>query len=49
MLGPDQPIILHMLDIELVVEVTKGVKMELVDATFPPIKGNYFKELIFSK
>ncbi|CAH9115993.1 unnamed protein product [Cuscuta epithymum] len=39
MLGPDQPVILHMLDIEPAAEALNGVKMELVDAAFPLLKG----------
>lgn len=39
MLGPDQPVILHMLDIALAAEALNGVKMELVDAAFPLLKG----------
>ncbi|KAI3731979.1 hypothetical protein L1987_63174 [Smallanthus sonchifolius] len=39
MLGPDQPIILHMLDIEPAAEILKGVKMELLDGAFPLLKG----------
>ncbi|KAH7845782.1 hypothetical protein Vadar_005937 [Vaccinium darrowii] len=39
MLGPDQPIILHMLDIEPAAEALKGVQMELIDAAFPLLKG----------
>lgn len=39
MLGPDQPVILHLLDIEPGAEALKGVKMELVDAAFPLLKG----------
>ncbi|EEF28914.1 malate dehydrogenase, putative [Ricinus communis] len=39
MLGPDQPVILHMLDIPPAVEALNGVKMELVDAAFPLLKG----------
>ncbi|CAM8911682.1 unnamed protein product [Rhodiola kirilowii] len=39
MLGPDQPVILHMLDIEFAAEALNGVKMELVDAAFPLLKG----------
>ncbi|CAN4125904.1 unnamed protein product [Withania somnifera] len=35
MLGPDQPV----LDIEPAVEALKGVKMELIDAAFPLLKG----------
>ncbi|KAF7825261.1 malate dehydrogenase, cytoplasmic-like [Senna tora] len=40
MLGPDQPVILHMLDIEPAAESLKGVKMELVDAAFPLLKAD---------
>uniref|UniRef100_A0A7N0VJS0 Malate dehydrogenase n=1 Tax=Kalanchoe fedtschenkoi TaxID=63787 RepID=A0A7N0VJS0_KALFE len=39
MLGPDQPVILHMLDIPPAGEALNGVKMELVDAAFPLLKG----------
>ncbi|KAK8940968.1 Malate dehydrogenase, cytoplasmic [Platanthera zijinensis] len=39
MLGPDQPVILHMLDIVPAAESLNGVKMELVDAAFPLLKG----------
>lgn len=42
MLGPDQPIILHMLDIEQAAEALEGVKMELIDSAFPLLKGNKF-------
>ncbi|KAL2892500.1 Malate dehydrogenase cytoplasmic [Bienertia sinuspersici] len=38
MLGPDQPVILHLLDIELAYEALNGVKMELIDAAFPLLK-----------
>nr|CAD1836177.1 unnamed protein product [Ananas comosus var. bracteatus] len=38
MLGPDQPVILHMLDIPPAAESLNGVKMELVDAAFPLLK-----------
>jgi len=41
MLGPDQPVILHMLDIPPAAESLNGVKMELVDAAFPLLKGTY--------
>ncbi|KAG5231155.1 Lactate/malate dehydrogenase family protein [Salix suchowensis] len=41
MLGPDQPVILlHLLDIEPAAETLNGVKMELIDAAFPLLKGN---------
>jgi malate dehydrogenase len=39
MLGPDQPVILHMLDIPPATESLNGVKMELTDAAFPLLKG----------
>ena len=39
MLGPDQPVILHLLDITLAIEALNGVKMELLDAAFPLLKG----------
>ncbi|XP_057957545.1 malate dehydrogenase [Malania oleifera] len=39
MLGSDQPVILHMLDIPPAAESLNGVKMELVDAAFPLLKG----------
>lgn len=39
MLGLDQPVILHMLDIEPAAEALKGVKMELIDAAFPLLQG----------
>ncbi|XP_042504885.1 malate dehydrogenase-like isoform X2 [Macadamia integrifolia] len=39
MLGPDQPVILHMLDIEPAMEALNGVKMELIDAALPLLKG----------
>lgn len=39
MLGPDQPVILHMLDIPTAAEALNRVKMELVDAAFALLKG----------
>jgi hypothetical protein len=39
MLGADQPVILHMLDIPPATEALNGVKMELIDAAFPLLKG----------
>ncbi|KAG6593836.1 malate dehydrogenase, cytoplasmic-like [Cucurbita pepo subsp. pepo] len=39
LLGPNQPVILHMLDIPPAAESLNGVKMELVDAAFPLLKG----------
>lgn len=43
MLGPDQPVILHMLDIEPAAESLNGVKMELIDAAFPLLRGMLVK------
>ena len=39
MLGPEQTVILHMLDIPFAAEALEGVRMELVDAAFPLVKG----------
>ncbi|KAL8491035.1 hypothetical protein ACS0TY_022885 [Phlomoides rotata] len=39
MLGPDQPVILHMLDIPPAADALNGVAMELLDAAFPLLKG----------
>ncbi|EFN52647.1 malate dehydrogenase, cytoplasmic [Chlorella variabilis] len=39
MLGPDQPVILHMLDIEPAKQALEGVRMELVDAAYPLLMG----------
>eukprot|EP00271_Cylindrocystis_brebissonii_P008828 TRINITY_DN23331_c0_g1_i1.p1 TRINITY_DN23331_c0_g1~~TRINITY_DN23331_c0_g1_i1.p1 ORF type:complete len:332 (+),score=71.12 TRINITY_DN23331_c0_g1_i1:163-1158(+) len=39
MLGPDQPVILHLLDIAPAAEALEGVKMELIDAAFPLLHG----------
>ncbi|KAG6574915.1 malate dehydrogenase [Cucurbita pepo subsp. pepo] len=39
LLGSNQPVILHMLDIPPAAESLNGVKMELVDAAFPLLKG----------
>ena len=41
MLGPDQPVILHLLDIPFATEALEGVRMELVDAAYPLVKGAY--------
>ncbi|KAK4592858.1 hypothetical protein RGQ29_017134 [Quercus rubra] len=38
MLGPDQPVILHLLDIEHAAESLNGIRMELTDAAFPLLK-----------
>ncbi len=39
MLGPDQPVILHLLDIEPAAQALEGVKAELLDAAFPLLAG----------
>lgn len=39
MLGPNQPVIIHMLDIEAAAETLQGMKMELIDAAFPLLDG----------
>jgi malate dehydrogenase len=46
MLGPNQPVILHMLDIEPGLEALKGVKMELIDGAFPLLRGMFFKLML---
>ncbi|KAG7666521.1 hypothetical protein Ndes2526B_g02407 [Nannochloris sp. 'desiccata'] len=38
-LGPDQPVILHLLDIEPAATALEGVRMELVDAALPLLSG----------
>jgi hypothetical protein len=47
MLGADQPVILHMLDIPPAAEALNGVKMELVDAAFPLLKGKLIRLICF--
>jgi hypothetical protein len=39
MLGQDQPVILHLLDIEPAKQALEGVKMELMDAAYPLLVG----------
>lgn len=39
MLGLQQPIILHLLDIEPAKQALEGVKMELLDAAYPLLIG----------
>jgi len=39
MLGPDQPVILHLLDIPPAAQSMDGVKMELIDAALPLVHG----------
>ena len=39
MLGPDQPVVLHMLDLPKSAETLNGVRMELIDAALPLLRG----------
>src|SRR5437868_2212117 len=39
MFGPDQPVILHLIEIEPALPVLNGVVMELQDCAFPLLKG----------
>ena len=39
MFGPDQPVILHLIEIEPVLPALQGVVMELEDCAFPLLKG----------
>ncbi len=39
MFGPDQPVVLHLLDIEPAKDALQGVKMELTDAALPLLQG----------
>ena len=39
MLGPDQPVILHLLEITPALKALEGVVMELNDCAFPLVKG----------
>lgn len=39
MLGPDVPVVLHLLDIPPAETALQGVAMELVDAAYPLVKG----------
>ena len=40
--GPDQPVILHLLDIAPMMGVLGGVAMEIDDCAFPLVKGEFF-------
>lgn len=42
MLGGDQPLILHLLDIPAMQPALKGIDMELQDCAFPLVLGLYF-------
>lgn len=39
MLGPDQPVILHLIDLDFAMDACKGVEMELNDCSFPTLAG----------
>jgi malate/lactate dehydrogenase len=39
MLGPDQPVILHLIDLPPFMDACKGVQMELNDCSFPTLAG----------
>uniref|UniRef100_A0A6B2L9P4 Malate dehydrogenase n=1 Tax=Arcella intermedia TaxID=1963864 RepID=A0A6B2L9P4_9EUKA len=39
MFGPDQPVILHLIEVEVVLKALNGVVMELTDAAFPLLHG----------
>jgi malate dehydrogenase len=39
MLGPDQPVVLHLLDIPWAADALNGVRMELIDAALPLLRG----------
>lgn len=47
MLGPGQPVVLHLLDIEPAAQALEGVKMELLDAAFPLLHGMQSIQPIF--
>ena len=38
-LGPDQPVILHLLDIPPAAQSLEGVRMELIDSAYPLLQG----------
>ena len=48
MLGANQPVILHLLDIEPAKQSLEGVKMELIDAAFPLLQGKLHALLLLS-
>lgn len=39
MLGPDQPVILHLIDLDFAMDACRGVEMELNDCSFPTLAG----------
>ena len=46
MLGPDQPVILHLLDIPPAAQSLEGVKMELIDAALPLLAGQLLIDIL---
>jgi malate dehydrogenase len=46
MLGSDQPVAIHMLDIPSCSEALRSLKMELIDSALPLLRGNYFVLLL---
>ena len=42
MLGPDQPVILHLVELPQAEKALEGVCMELDDCAFPLLKGEIF-------
>jgi hypothetical protein len=41
MFGSDQPIILHLLDVEPAKNALEGLRMELVDGAYPLLEGGW--------
>ncbi|XP_006653652.1 malate dehydrogenase, cytoplasmic-like [Oryza brachyantha] len=39
MLGADQPVVLHMLDLPVAADALNGIRMELIDAALPLLRG----------
>jgi malate dehydrogenase len=39
MLGKDQPVILHLIDLPVAADALKGVEMEIRDCAFPLVHG----------
>ena len=40
MFGPDQPVMLHLIDIPAILSALEGVIMELDDCAFPLLEGH---------
>ena len=45
MFGPEQPVILHLVDIEPALPALNGVVMELDDCAFPLLKGSWRRRI----